>query len=434
MTVLHAYQVLESQGWIISRPQSGYFVTQLDTTEAAGSAYSPVQLAETIDLNSFVYEVLQTGRDAAILPFASAFPDPVLFPQQQIIRALTSISRALKPGDAIHHLPPGNELLRKIVAKRYALQGMSISPDEIIITHGALEALNFSLQAVSEPGDWIVVENPCFYGALQAVERLNLKAVAIRRDAQHGIDLSELEKALIRWPIKACWLMSNQHNPLGTTLSTEIKQQLVKLLEQHRVTLIEDDAYSELYFDSHKPLPAKAFDETGSVLHCSSFSKNLIAGFRVGWVVAGKFTQNIQRLQLMSTLSVSAPMQLALVNYLQRYSYETHLRRLRRALQKRVMAARAALFRHLPALIRITQPTGGYFLWVELPVGINTTLLYYRLLPHNISIAPGAMFSSGQQYQHCFRFNASWEWGSEQERATEIMGQIVADMLNSPDC
>ncbi|MCX8957887.1 aminotransferase-like domain-containing protein [Erwinia psidii] len=429
MTVLHAYQVLESQGLICSRPQSGYFVAPHSEPTNQSFSHQKVQLAGSVDINGFIFEVLQACRNPDILPFGSAFPDPELFPQRQLMRSLTAVSHSLKPADAINNLPPGNEALRKTLAQRYAIQGIHISPDEIVITNGAMEALNLSLQAVTEPGDWVVIENPCFYGALQAIERLKLKAVAITTDPQYGIDLQELESALARLPVKACWMMSNQQNPVGCTLTREKKQQLVALLKRYQVMMIEDDVYSELYFGQEKPLPAKAFDRDDRVLHCSSFSKNLVAGFRVGWVAAGRHAQRIQRLQLMSTLSTSAPMQLALANYLTTRRYDSHLRRLRQQLEQRKDQALHALKRHLPADARIHDSQGGYFLWIALAKHINTTQLCYRALRHNISIAPGKMFSSGEQYSNCFRFNAAWEWGDQQERAVATLGRLIAEML-----
>ncbi len=429
MTVMHAYQVLESQGWIVSRPQSGYYVAPRAEFLSQPVNHQKVQLAETVDINAFIFDVLQACRDPQIIPFGSAFPDPELFPQSQLMRSLNSVSRSLTPADAINNLPPGNEALRKTLAQRYAQQGIMVPPEEIVITNGAMEALSLSLQAVTEPGDWVVIENPTFYGALQAIERLKLKAVAIATDPQHGMDLDELQRALERWPVKACWLMTNQQNPVGFTLAKEKKQQLVALLAQHQVALIEDDVYSELYFGGDKPLPAKAFDRSGDVLHCSSFSKNLVAGFRVGWVAAGRHAQRIQRLQLMSTLATSAPMQLALANYLGTRSYDSHLRKLRQVLEQRKNMARQSLKRHLPAGTRINDSRGGYFLWIELPKQVNATELYYRALQQQISIAPGSMFSSGQQYANYFRFNAAWPWDEVQEAAAVTLGGLIAAMM-----
>lgn len=177
------------------------------------------------------------------------------------------MSKTATAMSVIENLPPGNAELRHAIARRYAQQGMTISPDEIVITTGALEALNLSLQAVTEPGDWVIVENPCFYGALQALERLRLKALSVATDVNEGIDLAALEQALQEYPVKARWLMTNSQNPLGFTLSAEKKARLVALLEKYHVMLIEDDVYSELYF-GRETATCQSLDRADSVLHC----------------------------------------------------------------------------------------------------------------------------------------------------------------------
>ena len=141
----------------------------------------------------------------------------------------------------------------------------------------------------------MVIEQPSFYGALQAIERLKLKALAIPVDARNGIDLVQLEEALQRWPVKACWLMTTLQNPLSVTLTPERKQQLVALLARYQVPMIEDDVYAELWAGDAPPLPAKAWDRQGTCALRLIF-KSLVAGFRVGWVAAGQHAQRIQRL------------------------------------------------------------------------------------------------------------------------------------------
>lgn len=428
MTVSHAYQLLESQGIIVARPQSGYYVAP---RPAPNKTAVPVQVVrnEAVDINTYIFDVLQASTDAAVVPFGSAFPDPRLFPRTQLNRSLANASKTASPMSVIENLPPGNEALRHAIARRYALQGINIAPDEIVITAGALEALNLSLQAVTEPGDWVIVENPCFYGALQALERLRLKALSVTTDVQEGIDLDALEEALNNYTVKACWLMTNSQNPLGFTLSPEKKQRLVELLAVHNVTLIEDDVYSELYYGREKPLPARAFDKTGMTLHCSSFSKCLVAGFRIGWVAAGKHAKRIQQLQLMSTLSTSSPMQLALVDYLATRRYDTHLRRLRRQLAQRKHHAWLALQRAMPIEVKIYHSESGYFLWLELPGHLDACLLSERALVQRISIAPGKMFGTSAALLPFFRFNTSWEWGERETQAVHTLGQLVRDML-----
>ena len=423
MTVMHAYEVLESQGWIVSRPQSGYYVAP----RALQTAPAQVALSEQVDINNFVFDVLQAIRDPDILPFGSAFPDPELFPQRQLMRSLTNVSHQLTPLDALSNLPPGNAALRQMLAQRYARQGVTLSPDEIVITNGALEALNLSLQAVTEPGDYVVIEQPTFYGALQAIERLKLKALAVPSDAQQGIDMQQLEETLQRWPVKACWLMTTLQNPLGVTLSPARKAQLVALLARYQVPLIEDDVYAELWAGDEPPHPAKYWDRQGNVLHCGSFSKCLVAGFRVGWVAAGQHAQRIQRLQLMSTLSTSAPMQLALADFLATRRYDTHLKKLRQTLAQRKAWVHQALRGSLPRGASVEDLPGGYFLWVRLPQGYDTTLLYQQALQQGISIAPGRLFSAGEEFTHCFRINAAWAWDTRAAAAIETLGRLIAD-------
>ena len=218
------------------------------------------------------------------MPFGSAFPDATLFAQPKLARALSSVARKFTPHSSLANLPPGNDALRRHIAQRYALSGMQVAPDEIVITAGAMESLSLSLQAVTQPGDYVAIESPAFYGALQALERLRLKAVAIATHPQDGIDLDALQQAVEQYPIKACWLMTHFQNPQGATLPEANKQRLVTLLRDRQISLIEDDVYGELYFSAERPLPAKALDSGGQILHCSSFSKCRRRAFAsAGW-------------------------------------------------------------------------------------------------------------------------------------------------------
>lgn len=424
MTVGHAYQLLESQGRILARPQSGYYVAP-----PVAAPRARVMPDENVDINTTIFEVLQASRKSTVLPFASAFPDPRLFPLAQLTRSLAQVSKNASPLSTIENLPPGSAALRHAIARRYALHGMNISPEEIVITAGALEALNLSLEAITAPGDWVIVENPCFYGALQALERLRLKALSVPSDVNEGIDLDALADALRTYPVKACWLMTTCQNPLGVTLAPEKKARLVALLREHGAVLIEDDVYSELWSGREKPLPAKAWDNDDTVLHCGSFSKCLVPGFRIGWVAAGKYARRIQHLQLMSTLSTSSPMQLALADYLETRRYDVHLRRLRRLLAERKQLAVQGLLRHLPPEAIVHDSEGGYFLWIELPPEMDAGALSAHALAHNISIAPGKMFSIANSWSSFFRLNTAWGWGSREERGAATLADLIRKMM-----
>lgn len=429
MTVMQAYQVLESQGWITSHARSGYFVAPKVSKSIPKESSIAIDSSENIDINDFIFEVLQESRKTHVIGFGSVYPDARLFPRNQLNKALMTAVKTMPIASALYNFPPGNEKLRHIIAQRYAAQGMNIHPDEIIITAGALDALNLCLQALTQAGDWVIVESPAFYGSLQALQRLNLRALSIRTHPQKGIDLEALEQALQTHPVKACWLMTNVQNPTGCTMSDDKKRRLVELLEKYQVYLIEDDVYAELYFTDKKPLPAKAFSTNNHVLHCSSFSKSLVSGYRIGWVAAGDMSLAIQKLQLMSALSVSAPIQLAFAEYLSTRNYENHLRVLRRKLETNKFATWHEAKNCFPEEVDIHYLDGGYFLWVELPKHLDAAELYQRAINENISIAPGKMFSLGEHFNHCFRMNASFDCSEKEKRAITRLGELIRAML-----
>ncbi|MBD2801038.1 PLP-dependent aminotransferase family protein [Xenorhabdus sp. M] len=430
MTVLQAYQLLESQGWIIARPQSGYYVAARLKPFASAKGGKGLNLSENVEISASIFDVLQACKDPQIIPFGSAFPDPSLLAEPKLSKILASVARRFVPHSALANLPPGNEKLRRNISRRYASHGIHVSPDEIVITAGAMESLSFSLQSVTSPGDWVVIESPAFYGALQAIERLRLKAIAIKTDPYTGIDLDSLEEIVQKYPIKACWLMSRFQNPLCSTMPSENKQRLVEILNQNQIALIEDDVYGELYFEQEPPAPIKAWDTKNNFMHCSSFSKCLAPGYRVGWVAAGRHAKKIQQLQMTSTVSASIPTQLAIADYLAQGGYDNHLRRLRHQLEQRQNQMLQAISEYFPPSVKVNKARGGYFLWLEFEPPFSSSRLYQMALAKNISIAPGSMFSTSSQFDHAFRLNASFAWNETQASAMKDLGNMCYMLLN----
>lgn len=403
-TVFQAYQLLERRGLIHARPQSGFYVAAAPR-RAAQALPAPRAEANAVAISELVFDVLRAARSRGIAPLGSAFPGPDLFPLPALARAAALGLRQLDPHAIVDHLSPGSPRLREQIALRYRLDGIRIEPDEIVITNGALEGLNAGLQAVTKPGDTVAIESPTFYAALQALERLGLKALEVRTDPVEGIDLDALAEALQRHRVAACWLMPTFQNPLGSLMPPSRKQALVQLLARHDVTLIEDDVYAELHHGGQRPPPAKAFDEDGRVLHCSSFSKCLAPGYRVGWIAAGRHAQAVQRLTLMTTLSASVPAQTAIVHYIDGGHYDRHLRRLRATLAARVTAALQVIDAAFPEGTHCSVPRGGYFVWLELPRGLDAMALHRAALAEGIGIAPGHLFSPDHRFVHGVRLN-----------------------------
>jgi DNA-binding transcriptional MocR family regulator len=425
LTVLKAYQWLEARGLVEARARSGHFVRRRPPRPAEPAASRPAVRSTAVDKSDFIFEVLDASRANVVVPLGSAFPSPLLFPLKHLHRALVRGLRRLDPWRTVADLTPGNPELRRQIALRYSLDGIGIPADEIVITDGGMEALNLCLQAVTRPGDAVIIESPTFYVALQALERLGLRAIEVATHPSAGVDLVALEHALQRQRVAACWLMTNFQNPIGALMSEPNKRRLVALLAKHGVPLIEDDVYGELYYGAERPKPAKAFDGE-NVLHCSSFSKCLAPGYRIGWAAAGAHTGAVRRLKLGTTLSAAMPSQVALAGYLQGAGYDRHLRRLRETLFLERDAMIDAIGRHFPAGTRVTRPEGGYLLWVELPRGTDALALHRQALTHGISIAPGSIFSARDDFRHCIRLNYGHPQDRRVARALRTLGSLAA--------
>ncbi|WGE11264.1 PLP-dependent aminotransferase family protein [Glaesserella parasuis] len=387
MMVLNACQELEAQGVIYSVQKSGYFVAPFYPSSRP-HANSEIRLNKQVEINSLVFRYLKSITDIE--------PQPVL---------------------------SGNVDLRKLIAQHYRLQGVPTQADDIVITSGCLDALNLSLQALTQQGDYILLQQTVFYGAWQIAEKLGLNVVAL---TDHPSGFVAFEQALQRYPIKVCWFMLNCHNPLRFTVSPEIKQRIGELLAQYQVHLIEDDVYQELYYRGEKPLPMKAFDAQNWVLHCSSFSKILGANFRIGWVHAGQFADKIQHLQLMSTISANALIQQALVEFISNHHYEKHLRHLRRHLEKNKKQCLDYLRQHLPASCPIEHHSSGYFLWIHLPEHLDSMRIYQQLLEEKISVSPSEPFTLPTSQHKGIRVNCSYAWNQEIEQALGVLVRVLA--------
>lgn len=432
-TIFQAYGLLELQGLIEARPRSGYYVRaprRPDRTLPRPAV--PRARATEVAVSALAFDLLESTRDPAVVPLGSAFPAPQLFPLAALARSGARAMRRQKPGQTTSALTAGDDGLRLALRRRHALQGVPLQAEELVITHGAMEALNLCLQAVTRPGDTVVVESPTFYAALQALERLGLKAIEVATDPRDGVDLDALASLLDQETVAACWFMPTLQNPLGALMPVPNKQALVALLARHGIPLIEDDVYAELYADVRRPPPAKAFDRDGLVLHCGSFSKCLAPGYRIGWAAAGRFAPTVRRLKMMTSLATSIPPQLAIADYLAQGGYDRHLRQLRAALAAEQRRAHRLIEAHFPRGTRVTPPAGGYFLWLELPRSVNALDLHRQAMAEGISTAPGVLFSADRRFQHHLRLNVGHPGDPRIDPALRRLGELASLAASGP--
>jgi DNA-binding transcriptional MocR family regulator len=424
-TVLKAYETLEASGLIEARPRSGYYVREACKQPLPPPTSRPKTSSTRLAVSDLVFQTLEASRNRNVIPLGSAFPSPLQFPWPKLARYLGSSARQLDPWNTVESLPPGSIELRRQIAKRYLRLGMSIGIDQIVITAGALEALNLALQCVTRPGDTIAIESPTFYGCLQAAERLGLHVVEIPMHPIEGLDIEALKTAIAKYPIRACWFMTTLQHPTGATLSQSRKQELVRLLDGHGIPLIEDDAYAELQSAAKTQPPAKAFDQSGGILHCGSFSKCLAPGYRLGWVAAGRYSDEVSRAKMEASIATSLPVQQGIAHMLRHGGYDAHLAKLRRDLIASQRAALDSLQRYFPPGYRVAAPRGGYFLWVECAPQVDSLEVHRHALEMGISVAPGPIFSARQQFQNYLRLNTGHPWTQTMARGVQKIGQLL---------
>lgn len=426
-TVLEAYRLLEDRGLVEARPKSGYFVrlNPRQLLQEPAMSNPPTEAREVRADVSF--RMMAETLDPTIVKLGAATPDPEFLPVRTLSRLLGEVCR--KKPHVAHGYAMGNGLepLRRQIARRMVDAGSAIGPDEVVVTSGAQEAVYLALRALTQPGDTVAVESPTYYGLLETLEALHLRALPIRTHARDGIDLDALGDALRDGGIRAVSLVANFGNPLGSLMPDDKKKALVDLVSHHDVPLVEDDVYGELPFEGPRPRSLFSFDQTDHVLYCSSFSKTMSPGFRVGWCVAGVKQSSVARLKLVTTVASASAPQLAVAAYLEEGGYDRHLRRLRRIYRENVTRMSAAVSQHFPPGTRATRPAGGHVLWAEMPRHISSLALYDRAREHRISLTPGTIFSASGRYEHCLRLNCALPWSERVADAVATLGRLAGE-------
>lgn len=428
-TVMQAYAVLEDRQLIEARPQSGYYVRarapEIDGPDlTARTALAPA----TATISDLCQQVIRNMMRRDLLPLGSAVPHPQHLPIDRLNRIMASESRRFREQSVQYMMPPGYDRLQVQVARRALLAGISARPDEVLVTSGCVEAVVLALRATCRSGNTVAVESPFYFNFLQVIAELGLKALEIPATPREGISIEALGYAIEQSRISACLVIPNFGNPLGSLMPPERKRELVELLARHEIPLIEDDIYGELHFGHERPLAAKSFDRKGLVIYCSSFSKTLAPGYRVGWTIAGRFQPEMERMKMMINLATASPCQLAIAEFLATGGYDHHLRSIQRIHSRNLSQMADAVVRHFPADTRMTRPPGGFMLWVEMPTGVDAIRLFQRAVEQGISIAPGPLFSLSGKYHNFIRLSSAL-WDETVEAGIRKLGELAHDLL-----
>ena len=428
-TVLQAYLHLESRGLIEARPQSGHYVRQRERLLPAEPQVSqPTRQASPVSVSALVTQVYRAASDPRIVPLGAACISADLMPTRRLNRELALLAREASAVAIDYDMPPGCLALRQQVARRSLDWGCPVSPDELILTCGASEAVHLCLSAVARRGDTVVIESPAYYGMLQAIEAQGLRALELPTHPRHGLDLDVLEVALRKRKVAAVLSVPSFSNPLGSCMPEENRERLVQMLAARGIPLIEDDIYGDLHFGALRPRPAKAHDREGLVMLCGSFSKTLAPGYRIGWVAPGRFREKVELLKYAHTVATPTLPALAIAAFLREGGYDRHLRSLRRHLEAQVRRMGEAVGEHFPEGTRVTRPEGGSLLWVELPRQVDSLALHERALAAGIGIAPGPIFSAQKRYGHFIRLSCGFPWSPQLEAALSTLGSLARSL------
>jgi len=425
-TAFQAYYHLEGKGLIESRPKSGYYVRfNFRRMPGLPRIAEPEPVTSEVSVQEMITAVFNDITSDDLINFSIAAPPTSLLPVARLNKSLVHAMRSSRHHGIQYEHIQGNKELRRQLVKLAFHWGGKFSEEDVVVTAGCMEALVMCLKAVTQPGDTVAIENPTYFGIFQVMESLGLKVLEIPSDPLTGIDLSLLASMIKRFPIKACVFVPNFSNPLGSCMPDENKRALVELLTRSRIPLIEDDIYGELYFGRHRPKTCKTYDKEGWVLHCSSLSKSLAPGYRIGWAIPGRFTEQVVRHKMMHTVSGVTITQHAMAHFLSIGRYEYHLKKLRKALHTQCLRYLQGIMQYFPEDTKVSRPQGGFVLWVELDKKLNAYLLYREALKHHISVAPGQLFSMQGRFANCLRISYARPWDEDVEQGIKVLGELI---------
>ena len=424
LTVIEAYSVLEGDGLIHARPGAGYYVNQEDLCPPPQSNFAPAQEViisqqKSISFFDFYQLSMQAKSQPDMINFSSGFPiaSGLDHLQRHARRAMNRVADTLFNYD----FPQGQPVLRQQITKMLVQLGLAVSPEDLIVTNGSKQGISLVMNYYLQPGDWVVTESPAYYGALEIIEDIGAKIIGIPMQGS-GLNLELLEQYLQSHRPKLIYTVTTLQNPTGITTALAHRQQLLALAQKYQCLILEDNAYEGLNF-APVPPPIKALDQHDSVIYIGTFSKTLMPGLRVGYMVAtGKHNHPLVKQKLLHDLHVSTVSQAIVSEYLASGHYRHHLNHLRASNLRSRNAMLQALERHFPAEATWTVPNGGLFLWVQLPAELPLAEICRQALREKVLVYPGVPFFPGQRGYNAMRLNFSHP-PEVIERGIAILGQ-----------
>lgn len=423
-TALNAYYFLERKMLIETKPQSGYYVRNIRIKNIQSDTFLPeVDWSQSSDAE-IIHSVYKMMGSTSKHPLALSTPSMELLPIKKLQKSILESTKKIDLGVS-HGKMEGSENLRRQVARWAYAAEININHQDLITTNGCLNAIFYCLKAVTQKGDTIGMESPISFGMLQIANVLELKIIELPTDLTNGICLNSLEKLLQKQALNALLLISNFSNPAGFCIPPNNKKTIVDLLEKYGIPIIENDINADIFFGKQRPLSLKSFDKSGNVLWCSSVSKTLAPGYRVGWVAPGKYYEAVRKLKLYHTITTPSITEEVIAIFLETGRYEYHLFQLRKQLHSNLNNYISSIEKYFPEETIHSNPNGGIVLWLQLLNKINTVELYEMAMKLDIGFAPGRIFTLKNQYLNCLRLNYGLEWSDALEEKLKQLGGLV---------
>lgn len=356
---------------------------------------------------SAIREILKVTEHPEVISFAGGLPAPELFPVAAIARAHAEVFADEGQAALQYSTTEGWRPLREWIARRMQKRGIDATAERTLITTGSQQGIDLIGKIFIEPGDAVVVENPCYLAAIQSFSGYEARFIPIDSDDE-GMRIDQLENALKHSEPRLIYIVSEFANPKGTTLSFERRQKLIELSARHNIPILEDNPYSELRYTGEQPHPLAALDRNGLVIHISTFSKTLSPGMRLGWLIASEqIFQTVVVAKQAADLHTSTIEQHAAARLLESFDYDGHVDHLREVYGDRCRAMLSAIDRYFPTEAHWTRPEGGLFLWVELPERISTEDLFQEAIAERVAFVPGTSFFACEKKLNFMRLNFS---------------------------
>jgi len=392
-----------------------------------------IKFAERMDnlKASEIRELLKLTERPEVISFAGGLPAPELFPIEEMKKVAVMVLEESGRQALQYSATEGYTPLREKILKRMEPIGISGKAENVLITSGSQQGLDFSGKIFINPGDVVICESPSYLGAINAFKAYSPKFVEVTTD-DNGMDMDELEKVLETTDnVKMIYVIPDFQNPSGRTWSVDRRKKLVELANRFDLPIIEDNPYGELIFEGDRKPSIKSFDTEGRVVFLGTFSKTFCPGLRIGWVFADQeLLQKYILVKQGADLQSNSMAQRELDKFLELNDLDAHVDKIKDVYRRRRDVMLNTMKEHFPKGVKYTYPTGGLFTWVELPAHLNAREVFVKAIEVNVAFVPGGSFYPNGGNENTFRLNYSNMTEDKIKEGIVRLGRVLAEMIN----